>query len=293
MKTTIKQNWSIIGVIAYLILLIVLPLGTIFDKAFANGWGGFVSELTNPLALSALWLTLITSLLCALINTVMGTLIAYVLVRLPLPGKTIINTLVDMPFAIPTTVSGLMLLILYSPASPIGGWLWQQGIHLTYSVIGIMLAMTFITMPYTIRATMPLLEEIEPAMEEAAQTLGASPSLIVRKIILPAILPGILTGLTLTFTRSLAEFGSVVLVSGNLPMRTQVSSVYIYGLVENNDPTGASVISVVLLLISFLGLAYQAFVLRKSLRQWRLSNFSWSKRRIERRNLHEAQDVAL
>ncbi|QGG49124.1 sulfate ABC transporter permease subunit CysT [Heliorestis convoluta] len=235
----------------YLLLLIVLPLSHIFAEAFREGWAGFWHSINKPDATFTLLFTFFLALFTAIVNAIAGTFAAYVLVRYPVKGKTILNSLVDLPFAIPTAVSGLMLLILYGPQSPIGSWLSERGIDIIYAVPGILLAMIFVTFPFSIRAVQPLLMEMGKDKEEVAHTLGASRWQTFRKITLPSLWPGIASGFSLTFSRALAEFGSIVIVAGNIPLQTQVASVYIYGEVESFNLLGASAVSVVLLFFSF------------------------------------------
>jgi sulfate transport system permease protein len=276
------------SVCGYLLLLIVLPLGAIVQQAFAGGWGPFTQALTNPVGLAALRLTVETALLAAVINTVAGTMIAFELVRHPLPGKSLLNALVDLPLAIPTTVSGLMLLLLYAPNANIGAWFAAHGMRLMYSPTGIVLALVFVTFPYVVRSVQPLLEQMDPSVEEAARTLQASHLRIVREILLPTVRPGILTGFTLTFGRALAEFGSVVMVAGNVPMRTQVAPVYLYGLLENDNPQGAAAVSVVLLFISLLALLIQVYVSRRFPRPTLTWMRRWRRSSVERRSADES-----
>lgn len=249
------------SVSGYLLLLIVLPVGAIFEQAFSGGWNGFVTEVSQPMALAAFRITIETGLLAAVMNTVAGTLMAYVIQKDKIPGGMALNAMIDMPFAIPTTVSGLMFIFLYGPNSPIGKWFLSHGVTIIYSPIAIVLAMVFVTFPYTVRAVQPLLEETHQGMEEAARTLGAGNFRVLRTILLPTIAPGILTGFTLSFSRAMAEFGAVVMIAGNKPMHTQVAAVYLYGLFENYDQRGAAAISVVLLAVALLALLYQFYVL--------------------------------
>ncbi|KAB2951872.1 sulfate ABC transporter permease subunit CysT [Heliorestis acidaminivorans] len=235
----------------YLILLIILPLGHIFGEAFREGWSGFWQSLQKAEALFTLKFTFALALFTAIVNAIAGTLTAYVLVRFPVKGKTILNALVDLPFAIPTAVSGLMLLLLYGPQSPLGSWLGDRGIDIIYAIPGIVLAMIFVTFPFSIRSVQPLLLEMGQDKEEAAKTLGASSWQTFQKVTLPMLWPGILSGFSLTFSRALAEFGSVIIVAGNIPLQTQVASVYIYGEVESFNMVGAASVSVVLLILSF------------------------------------------
>jgi sulfate transport system permease protein len=188
------------------------------------------------------------------INAVFGTLSAWVLVRYDFPGRAFLNAVVDLPFAIPTLVAGLMIAALYGATSPIGAWLQRGGIEVLYNLPGIILAMLFVTMPFTIRALQPVLMELEKDQEEAAYTLGAGPWRAFCRVTVPSVLPGLLTGVFLTFVRALGEFGSIVIVAGNIPMKTQVAAVYVYGEIESYNPQGATSVSVVVLLISFLAL---------------------------------------
>src|SRR5581483_2307057 len=202
----------------------------------------------------ALWLTIEAALLTTAINAVFGTLSAVVLVRYSFPGRGLLNALVDLPFAIPTLVAGLMIAALYGSTSPIGAWLQQGGIEVLYNVPGIVLAMVFVTMPFTIRALQPIVMELEPEQEEAAYTLGAGAFTTFWRVTVPTVLPGLLTGIFLTFVRALGEFGAVVIVAGNIPMKTQVAAVYVYGEIESYNPQGATSVSVAILLLSFAAL---------------------------------------
>jgi sulfate transport system permease protein len=191
------------------------------------------------------------------VNVVMGTILAWILVRDDFPGKPVVNALIDLPFALPTVVAGLTLLTLYGPQSPFG-------VNLAYSQVGIALAMLFITLPFVIRAVQPVLAEIDREMEEAAASLGASQATVIRRIVLPNIAPAILTGAALGFARSIGEFGSVVLIAGNIPYRTVLASVYIFGLVEADRPGSAAAISIVLMVVS-LALLVTLDVVRRRL----------------------------
>lgn len=236
---------SLLG--GYLLMLVFLPLGAVFLQAWSGGWSGFWQAISLPAAIFALKLSLSLALLAALSNTLMGTLTAYALVRYRLPGKTILNALVDMPFAVPTAVSGIMLLILYGPRSPLGEMLSSWHIEVVYAWPGIVLAMMFVTFPFTVRAVQPLLLALDKDMEEAAWTLGANRSQVFARIVLPVLWPGILSGFFLCFARALAEFGSIILVAGNIPLQSQVASVYIFGEVESGNLAAASAVSLVLL----------------------------------------------
>jgi sulfate/thiosulfate transport system permease protein len=231
-------------VTTYLTVLVLIPVAALVVRSTEDGWAGFWTAISNPMAVDALRLTIIASLIVAAINAVAGTLIAWVLVRDDFPGKGVVNSLIDLPFALPTIVAGLVLIALYGETGVLG----ISGI--SFTVIGVVLALLFVTLPFVIRAVQPTLMELDTQMEEAAASLGAKPLTIVRKIILPNLAPAILTGTALAFARAVGEFGSLVLISGNIPGETQVASLYIFSRIESGDMSGATAISVVLLLIS-------------------------------------------
>jgi sulfate transport system permease protein len=239
----------------YLSLIVLIPLAAVVSKGFDNGWDGFWSAATGTEAVAALKLTVAVSFIVVAINAVAGTLIAWVLVRDEFRGKSIVNSLIDLPFALPTIVAGLTLLALYGPRSPIG-------VDVAYSRVAIGLALLFVTLPFVVRAVQPVLIELDREMEEAARSLGASPLTVFRRIILPNLWPAILAGVALGFARSIGEFGSLVLISGNLPFKTEVASVFIFGQIESDRVTGAAAVSVVLLAISFLVLLAISFLSR-------------------------------
>ena len=230
---------------SYLGLLVLIPLAAIVAKSTDRGLSGFWTQITNPQAKAALTLTLVVSLVITLVNAVMGTVIAWVLVRDEFPGKRFVNALIDLPFALPTIVAGLTLLALYGPKGP-------ASIGVAYTRAGVGLALLFVTLPFVVRAVQPVLLELDVEMEQAAASLGARPRAIFRRIVLPNLLPAILAGAGLGFARALGEFGSVVLISGNLPFKTEVASVFIYGQIESDNVVGAAAVSVVLLAASFL-----------------------------------------
>jgi sulfate transport system permease protein len=230
---------------AYLGLLVLVPVAAVLWRSVADGLDDFVSAITSPAGMAALQLTFTISLLVVVINALMGTAIAWVLVRDEFPGKRAVNALIDLPFALPTIVAGLTLLTLYGPRSPFG-------INVAYSQAGIMVALLFITLPFVVRSVQPVLAELDREMEEAGASLGASTPTVIRRIVLPNLVPAILTGSALAFARSVGEFGSVVLIAGNIPFRTELASVYIFGQVEADDPGAAAAISVVLLAASLL-----------------------------------------
>jgi sulfate transport system permease protein len=229
--------------IGYLSLIVLVPLAALIWSSRAHGLGAFWDEVTKAEATSALKLTLVVSLLVAAFNAMMGTAIAWVLVRDSFPGKGFVNAVIDLPFALPTIVAGLVLLQLYGPNSPFG-------VDLAFQRTGLVLALLFVTLPFVVRAVQPVLLELDREMEEAAESLGAHRFEVFRRIVFPNLLPAILSGVALAFARAVGEFGSVVLISGNIPFKTEVSSVYISGQIESDNAAGAAAVSVVLLLIS-------------------------------------------
>ena len=229
--------------IGYLSLIVLVPLAALIWASRANGLGSFWTEVTKAEAASALKLTLVVAVLVAAFNALAGTAIAWVLVRDSFPGKGFVNAVIDLPFALPTIVAGLVLLQLYGPNSPFG-------VNLAFQRAGIVLALLFVTLPFVVRAVQPVLLELDREMEEAAESLGARRFAVFRRIVFPNLLPAVLSGVALAFARAVGEFGSIVLISGNIPFRTEVSSVYISGQIESGNAAGAAAVSVVLLLIS-------------------------------------------
>lgn len=246
--------WGLRGMaLTYLLVLVAVPLLVIAFEGLRYGWETFWKSISQPVAVSAVWLSVWTAALMAVINTGMGTLTAYVLVRYRFPGKRLLDTVIDLPFAIPTLVTGVMLVLLYGPQTVIGSFLQQTaGIRILYAPPGIILALMFISYPFVIRAVQPVLEKLDLNQEEAAHTLGASRWITFRRIVLPAILPAMVTGGMLSFARALGEFGSLAIVAGNIPRRTQVATVYIYGQVEGGNLPAASAVSLVVLLIALV-----------------------------------------
>ncbi len=235
----------------WLSIIVLLPLAAIVAQSFDDGPSGFWDGITDPAALDTLGITVVISLVVALVNVVFGTIIAWVLVRDDFPGKGFVNAVIDLPFALPTIVASLVLLSLYGPNSPIG-------VHLAATQPAVVIALTFVTLPFVVRQVQPVLMELDTSVEEAAAVLGANNRTIWLKIVLPALLPSILTGAGLAFTRAIGEFGSVVLIGGNIPGKTQVASQYIQQQIEVDEPVNAAAVSVALLVIAFVVL----FVLR-------------------------------
>jgi sulfate transport system permease protein len=244
--------WGLrVAALTYLVVLIAIPFLVIAFAGFRDGLNVFWEGITRPAAMSAIWLTIWTAAIMTVINIVMGTITAYVLVSYKFPGKQILDAVIDLPFAIPTLVTGVMLILLYGPQTAIGGFFDERlGIKILFAPPGIIMALLFIGYPFVVRAVQPVLAQMDVYQQEAARTLGASSWIIFLRVILPAIRPAILTGGLLSFARALGEFGSIVVVSGNIPMQTQTAAVYIYGQVEGGHPAEASGVSVVLLLIA-------------------------------------------
>jgi len=230
-------------VTAYLSLVVLLPLAALVWSARGGGLAEFWHQATEPEAIAALKLTLGLSAACAAVNAVAGTATAWVLVRDRFPGKGLVDSVIDLPFALPTIVAGLTLLALYGPGGPFG-------IDVAFTRIGILMALLFVTLPFVVRAVQPVLIELDEEMEDAAASLGARPIGIFRKIVFPNLLPAVLSGVALAFARAVGEFGAVVLISGNIPFKTEVSSVYIFGQLQSGNGSGAAAVSVLLLAIS-------------------------------------------
>ncbi len=227
----------------YLSLIVLLPLAAITWKAGEGGWDSFREAITAPEAVAALRLTLVVSLLVALVNAVIGTVIAWILVRDSFPGQRFVNAIIDLPFALPTVVAGLVLLALYGPNGP-------APVDISFSRTAVLVSLLFVTLPFVVRTVQPVLHELDREMEEAAASLGAGSFTTFRRIIFPILLPAILSGVALAYARAIGEFGAVVLITGNLPFKTEVASVYIFGRIESGDPQAAAAVSVLLLGIS-------------------------------------------
>ncbi|HSO74131.1 MAG TPA: sulfate ABC transporter permease subunit CysT [Blastocatellia bacterium] len=246
-------RWEIRGAaVLYLAFMVVLPLSAIIQNGLSGGLAAFRADIMDPIAFSALKLTLTIAVIVTLINALMGTLTAYVLVRFQFPGRRLFNSLIDMPFAIPSLVTGVMLVALYGPQRTLGAWLNSQGIQVIFATPGVVLALLVITYPFVIRTVQPVLMEAERGQEEAAYTLGASGWTTFRRVVLPMISPAIITGSLLSFARALGEFGSVVVVAGNIPGLTLTAPVYVYGQIESQNQRGASSMSILLLALSFV-----------------------------------------
>jgi sulfate/thiosulfate transport system permease protein len=244
---------------AYLSIVALIPLAAVLFKSLDNGFGSFWDAVSSPQAVAALRLTLIVSVIVVVINAITGTLIAWVLVRDEFRGKGIVNSLIDLPFALPTIVAGLTLLAFYGPDSPVG-------VNLAFTKVSVALALLFVTLPFVVRAVQPVLLELDTGMEEAAESLGASRFTVFARIILPNLLPAIIAGGGLAFARAVGEFGSLVLITGNIPFDTQAASVFIFSLVESDAPQAASAVSVVLLVAALVVLLFFGWLSKRALR---------------------------
>lgn len=244
----VNQGYDLLApgiTVTYLSLIVLLPLAALVARAASFGSASFWHAISSPGSRAALALSLGCSLGVALINAVMGTVIAWTLVRDTFPGRPIVNAIIDLPFALPTIVAGLILLVLYGHDSPFG-------INVAYTRAGVVLALLFVTLPFVVRSVQPVLMELDREMEQAAESLGASPWTVFVRVILPSIFPAILSGAALCFARAVGEFGSLVLISGNIPFKTEVASVHIFGQIESGDLAAAAANSVFLLLVSLL-----------------------------------------
>jgi sulfate transport system permease protein len=234
-------------VTTFLTIVVVLPIAALLWAATSEGSQTFWDAISNPEAVAALKVTLLASLGVAALNAVLGTITAWVLVRDDFRGKALVNAIIDLPFALPTIVAGLTLLALYGPTSPIG-------VNIAYTQAAIVFCLLFVTLPFVVRTVQPVLQELDSELEQAAHSLGASSLQTFRRVVFPNMLPGILSGVALAFAKAVGEFGSLVIITGNIPFDTQVSSVYIFGRVESGDAAAAAAVAVVLLGISFVTL---------------------------------------
>ncbi|MEV3553277.1 sulfate ABC transporter permease subunit CysT [Paenibacillus larvae] len=248
----------------YLAILVLIPLSMLIWKTAGMGWPEFWSTVTNERVIASYKLSFGASLAAGLINTVFGFIVAWVLVRYNFPGKRIIDSLVDLPFALPTAVAGIVLTTLYAPNGWIGSILQSAGIKAAYTPIGIMIALVFIGIPFVVRTVQPVLQELEQDTEEAAALLGAYRLRTFIKVIFPQVLPALLTGFTLAFARAIGEYGSVVFISGNMPMKTEIAPLLIMTKLEQFDYQGATAIALVMLVISFVLLLLTNYL------QWRI-----------------------
>ena len=238
--------------LAYVSFIVLIPLSAVFIKSFGIGWDGLWEILTSERILKSLQLSFSAALIAATVNVIFGLLLAWCLVRYSFPGKRIVDALVDLPFALPTAVAGIALTSLYAKNGWIGQYLEPLGIHVAYTPLGITLALIFIGLPFVVRTLQPVLEDLEPEIEEAAASLGASRAQTFCRVILPTLLPAWLTGFTLAFARAIGEYGSVIFIAGNMPLVSEITPLLIISKLEQYDYVGATALAVVMLSISFV-----------------------------------------
>jgi sulfate/thiosulfate transport system permease protein len=235
----------------YLSLLVLIPLTAVFIRSLSSGWEHFYDAVTAPRVLASLRLSFGASLVAAAINTVFGLIVAWVLVRYRFPGKRLVDAMVDLPFALPTAVAGIALTSLYAPNGWLGRWLAPYGIHVAFTSLGIVVALTFIGLPFVVRTLQPVLEDLDREVEQAAATLGASGLQTFSRVLMPALWPALLTGFALAFARAVGEYGSVIFIAGNMPNRTEIAPLLIVTKLEQYDFAGAAAVAVVMLVLSF------------------------------------------
>jgi len=236
----------------YLGLIVLIPLSAAFIKTFSLTWEAFWNTVSAPRVVASYWLTFRTSLIAAGINAVFGLLTAWVLVRYKFPGKKFIDAIVDLPFALPTAVAGIALTAVYATNGWLGKPLAEAGIKVAFTPLGILVALTFIGLPFVVRTVQPVLEDMEKELEEAAKSLGASNWQTFSRVIFPTVLPAVITGFTLAFARALGEYGSVIFIAGNMPMVSEITPLIIITKLEQYDYSGATAVAVVMLVASFL-----------------------------------------
>jgi sulfate ABC transporter, permease protein CysT len=238
--------------LAYLGLIVLVPLSAAFIRTAGMSWADFVTAVASPRVLASYKLSFGASFAAAMVNCFFGLIVAWVLVRYSFPGRRIVDALVDLPFALPTAVAGIALTAIYARNGWVGQWLEPHGIKVAFTEVGVFVALTFIGLPFVVRTLQPVLEELEPELEEASASLGANRWQTITRVILPELLPALLTGFALAFARALGEYGSVVFISGNMPMRTEITPLLIITKLEQYDYRGATAIAVVLLIVSFV-----------------------------------------
>ena len=268
-KTSTPLPWGRWGVrsiaLAYLAVMLIIPLLVILQDGTRQGLAELWRQVTLPMAWHALKLTLWTSALMMVINTIMGTLTAFVLVRYDFPGKNILNGMIDLPLAIPTLVTGVMLVILFGPQEAVGAWLKEQfDFSIIFAPPGIILALLFLTFPFVVRSVQPVLLELDLTQEHAAATLGAGGWTVFWRIILPPLTLPVITGALLSFARAIGEFGSIVVVAGNIPFVSQTAAVYVFGEVESENRLGASAMSIVMVGIAFSLMMFADYLRKRS-----------------------------
>lgn len=259
--------------LAYLSLLVLIPLSAAFARTFTISWEAFLAHVTAPRVVASLQLSFGAALAAAAVNAVFGLLVAWVLVRYRFPGRRVVDALVDLPFALPTAVAGIALTAIYAG----NGWLGEPllaltGVKVAFTPLGVFVALTFIGLPFVVRTVQPVLEDLEKELEEAAQSLGATPAQTFSRVILPTVMPALLTGFALAFARAVGEYGSVIFIAGNMPLVSEIAPLIIIAKLEQYDYAGATSVAVVMLVASFL------LLLLVNLLQW------WSRRYAENRD---------
>jgi len=278
MRLALKQHSVLPGfgltlgyALLYLSLIVLIPLSAIFLKTATADWEHFRRAVTSPAVVASYKLSFGASLGAALVNAVFGSLVAWVLVRYSFPGKRVVDALVDLPFALPTAVAGIALTTLYTETGWLGAALKSVGVKVAFTPLGVMVALVFIGLPFVVRSVQPVLEDADAEIEEAAASLGAGRWQTFRRVIFPLIRPAVLTGFAMSFARALGEYGSVVFISGNMPMRTEITPLIIITRLEQYDYAGATAIALVMLVASFL------MLLAINLLEWRSRRFAEAK----------------
>lgn len=248
----IRISWTVFFTWFYFLFFLIIPIGVLLKKASQSWFKDFFAIATQPIALSAYNVTFSIAFMASLVNAVFGFILAWVLVRYNFRGKRLLDAAIDLPFAVPTSVAGLTLTTVYSRQGWIGDLLSKVGIQIVYTKLGIAIAMVFVSLPFVVRAVQPVLQEMDQEMEEIAWSLGASPWRTFQKVVLPPLLPAFFTGVTLGFSRAIGEYGSLVLISSNLPLKDLIASVLIFQSLEQYEYDQASVIATVVLIMSFL-----------------------------------------
>ncbi len=238
--------------LVYLSLIVLVPLAAAFIEIAGLTWAEFTAAVSDPRVVASYKLSFGASLAAAAVNAVFGLVVAWVLVRYPFPGRRVIDALVDLPFALPTAVAGIALTAIYSKNGWVGQWLEPHGMQVAFTRVGVFVALTFIGLPFVVRTLQPVIEELEPELEEASATLGANRLQTLARVVLPPLLPALTTGFAMAFARALGEYGSVVFISGNMPMKTEITPLLIITKLEQYDYAGATAIAVVMLIVSFV-----------------------------------------
>ena len=245
-------RWALGFTLAYLGLFVLLPLSTVVAQGSGLGWSGWWKTVTTPRVLASIQLSLGAAIAAGLVSVLLGLLVAWVLSRYRFPGRQVVNAIVDLPFALPTAVAGIALTALYGPNGWIGSLLAPLGLPIAFTRVGIVIALVFLGLPFVVRAVQPVLEDLERDVEEAAASLGATRRQVFLRVLVPALRPAIVTGFTLAFARGVGEYGSIVFISGNMPMRTEIAPLLIMTKLEQFDYAGAAAVAMALLIVSLL-----------------------------------------